>query len=263
MLSVLTLLCSILLLAPPLVLAYTASFDSRTSLVTSWSRRSKCTNEMNSKFIKLSNNQIIWSRSFKLYHNHGSDTIVSPFDPAGVTKSKVEKSGKEDHGDDDDDDDDDELPLTRDNVERVLDEMRPYLKSDGGDVKLTEIDGPVVKLELVGACGTCPSSSMTMKMGLERRLKERIPEIAEVVQSLPNAPVLTNENIEIVLDGVRPFLSVAGGNISIAGLSGVGGLQPVVTLKMDGTAASLQSVKLEIMQRIQRHFMQSLRIEWV
>lgn len=200
---------------------------------------------------------------FRRYHNnHGSDTIISPFDPTG-TGAKAVGSNDHAHADDDEDDDDDELPLTRENVELVLDEMRPYLKSDGGDVKLTEIDGPIVKLELVGACGTCPSSSMTMKMGLERRLKERIPEIAEVVQSLPDAPVLTNENIETVLDGVRPFLSVAGGSISIAGLSGVGGLQPVVTLKMDGSAASLQSVKLEIMQRIQRHFMQSLRIEWV
>lgn len=75
---------------------------------------------------------------------------------------------------------------------------------------MTEIDGPIVRLELEGACGTCPSSSMTMKMGLERKLKERIPEIAEVVQVLPNAPQLSNEAIETVLDGVRPFLSIAG-----------------------------------------------------
>ena len=62
--------------------------------------------------------------------------------------------------------------------------------NDSGNVRLAEIDGPVVKLELEGACGTCPSSSMTMKMGLERKLKERIPEIAEVIQTMPNAPLL-------------------------------------------------------------------------
>lgn len=45
---------------------------------------------------------------------------------------------------------------------------------------VSDIDGPVVKLELQGACGSCPSSTMTMKMGLERRLKEKIPEISEV-----------------------------------------------------------------------------------
>jgi Fe-S cluster biogenesis protein NfuA len=128
---------------------------------------------------------------------------------------------------------------------------------------LVDIEGPVVKLELVGNCGSCPSSSMTMKMGLERKLKERIPEIAEVIQSLPNAPVITEENIEKVLDGVRPFLAVAGGKISIASITGVGGLQPLINLKMEGSAAALQSVKLEIMQRIQRNFMTSLRIEWV
>ena len=160
-------------------------------------------------------------------------------------------------------DDEEELPLTEANVEKVLDEMRPYLQSDGGDVKISEIDGPVVRLELVGACGTCPSSSMTMKMGLERKLKERIPEIAEVVQALPDAPTLSDEEVEKVLDGVRPFLSVAGGKISIDKITGVGGLQPCVSLKMEGSAAALQSVKLEIMQRIQRHFMLSLRIEWV
>lgn len=53
-----------------------------------------------------------------------------------------------------------------------------------------EIDGPVVRLELEGACGSCPSSTMTMKMGLERRLVQRIPEISEVVQSIPNGPEL-------------------------------------------------------------------------
>lgn len=55
---------------------------------------------------------------------------------------------------------------------------------------MAEIDGPVVKLELQGNCGSCPSSTMTMKMGLERRLKEKIPEISEVrvcalLQQLP------------------------------------------------------------------------------
>lgn len=129
-------------------------------------------------------------------------------------------------------------------------------------MRLAEIDGPVVKLELEGACGTCPSSSMTMKMGLERKLKERIPEIAEVIQTMPNAPTLDEAAIDGVLDGVRPFLSVAGGKISVVSLSAIDSLQPVLNLKMEGTALALQSVKLEIMQRIQRHFVRNLRIEW-
>jgi Fe-S cluster biogenesis protein NfuA len=74
------------------------------------------------------------------------------------------------------------LALTTDNVETVLDELRPYLMADGGNVELAEIEGPIVKLRLQGACGSCPSSAMTLKMGIERRLREKIPEIVEVEQ---------------------------------------------------------------------------------
>lgn len=76
------------------------------------------------------------------------------------------------------------MELTTDNVEKVLDDLRPYLMSDGGNVELVEIDGPIVKLRLQGACGSCPSSTMTLKMGIERRLREFIPEIVEVEQVL-------------------------------------------------------------------------------
>ena len=217
--------------------SYSVSRGSSSSITTSSS-------------IKINNyNSIIYKTSTYLLAS-STEPIVSPFDSSSSSSTTTPVV-------------EDELELTVENVEKVLDEMRPYLQSDGGNVRLAEIDGPIVRLELQGACGSCPSSSMTMKMGLERRLKERIPEIAEVVQTIPDAPALTNENIETVLDGVRPFLSVAGGKISIQSLTGVGGLQPVITLKMDGTAASLQSVKIEIMQRIQRHFMTSLKIDWV
>ncbi len=74
------------------------------------------------------------------------------------------------------------LALTKENVEQVLDELRPYLMSDGGNVELVDIEGPVVQLRLQGACGSCPSSAMTLRMGIERRLREAIPEIAEVEQ---------------------------------------------------------------------------------
>ncbi len=54
-------------------------------------------------------------------------------------------------------------------------QIRPYLISDGGNVELSEIDGPVVYLKLQGACGSCPSSMTTMTMGIRRRLMEKIP----------------------------------------------------------------------------------------
>ena len=82
------------------------------------------------------------------------------------------------------------LELTLENVDRVLDEMRPYLLADGGNVAVKGIEGGIVELELQGACGSCPSSSMTMKMGLERGLREKIPEIVDVVQVAPEGPVV-------------------------------------------------------------------------
>jgi Fe-S cluster biogenesis protein NfuA len=74
------------------------------------------------------------------------------------------------------------LTLTPENVETVLDELRPYLISDGGNVELVEIEGPIVKLRLQGACGSCPSSTYTLKLGIERKLREVIPEVAEIEQ---------------------------------------------------------------------------------
>jgi len=69
----------------------------------------------------------------------------------------------------------------REKVEAALDLVRPALHADGGNVELVDVDGDVVRLKLVGACGGCPMSTMTLKMGIERVLKEQVPEIKEVV----------------------------------------------------------------------------------
>ena len=76
------------------------------------------------------------------------------------------------------------MALTLENVEKVLDELRPFLMADGGNVEVGELDGPIVKVRLQGACGSCPSSTMTLKMGIERKMRESIPEVSEVVQVL-------------------------------------------------------------------------------
>ena len=76
------------------------------------------------------------------------------------------------------------MALTLENVEKVLDELRPFLMADGGNVQVVELDGPIVKVRLQGACGSCPSSTMTLKMGIERKMRESIPEVSEVVQVL-------------------------------------------------------------------------------
>ncbi|MNH99123.1 Fe/S biogenesis protein NfuA [compost metagenome] len=69
-----------------------------------------------------------------------------------------------------------------DEVLEVLDKLRPFLQRDGGDVELVEIEDGIVKLKLMGACGSCPSSTITLKAGIERALLEEVEGITEVVQ---------------------------------------------------------------------------------
>ena len=69
----------------------------------------------------------------------------------------------------------------KDRVGKILDAIRPMLVADGGNVELVSVQDGVVRLQLQGACGSCPMSQMTLKMGIERELKRQIPEIKEVV----------------------------------------------------------------------------------
>ncbi|GBG68740.1 hypothetical protein CBR_g3282 [Chara braunii] len=140
------------------------------------------------------------------------------------------------------------LELTEQNVEKVLDEIRPYLMADGGNVELYEIDGLSVKLKLKGACGSCPSSMMTMKMGIERRLIERIPEITDVEQVMDEETglPLTNENVEKVLSEIRPYLvGTGGGELTLEKIDG-----PVVKVRIDGPAAGVMTVRVAVTQKL-------------
>jgi Fe-S cluster biogenesis protein NfuA len=215
-----------------------------------------------------------------------SQQIVSPFDDSRGTDSSSSTSENEDsHSTSENEGTDSSsstseneseidwdafqpLSLTLENVELVLDEMRPFLIADGGNVTVTEIDGNAVRLELQGACGTCPSSATTMKMGLERKLKARIPSITEVTEK-KKAPEgkgkeLNRANLETVLDTIRPFLSIAGGEVHVHSFSASSSSSPsAIVLKMGGPAAYLHSVKAEIVQRIRTYFQQyRLGIEW-
>ena len=69
-----------------------------------------------------------------------------------------------------------------DEVLDVLDKLRPFLQRDGGDVELVDVEDGIVKLRLMGACGSCPSSTITLKAGLERALLEEVEGVQEVVQ---------------------------------------------------------------------------------
>jgi len=65
-------------------------------------------------------------------------------------------------------------------VEAVINEIRPLLQADGGDIELVDVEDGVVKVRLRGACAGCPGAQMTLKMGVERKLKEKIPEVKRV-----------------------------------------------------------------------------------
>ena len=140
------------------------------------------------------------------------------------------------------------LELTADNVEKVLDEVRPYLIADGGDVELVEIDGLVVRLKLNGACGSCPSSTVTMRMGIEKRLMEKIPEIMEVeqIQDEAGGLDLTEENVEATLDEIRPYLAgTGGGQLELVDIE-----DPIVKVRLTGPAASVMTVRVAVTQKL-------------
>jgi Fe-S cluster biogenesis protein NfuA len=69
----------------------------------------------------------------------------------------------------------------REKVEAALEQIRPALLADGGDVQLVDAKDGVVTLRLTGACGGCPMASMTLRNGIERVLKEQVPEVKEVL----------------------------------------------------------------------------------
>ncbi|ADV05148.1 NifU family protein [Staphylococcus pseudintermedius] len=69
-----------------------------------------------------------------------------------------------------------------DQVAEVIEKLRPFLLRDGGDCELVDVEDGIVKLQLLGACGTCPSSTITLKAGIERALVEEVPGVVEVEQ---------------------------------------------------------------------------------
>ncbi|WCJ42227.1 NifU-like protein 3 chloroplastic [Euphorbia peplus] len=140
------------------------------------------------------------------------------------------------------------LPLTEENVEKVLEQVRPGLMADGGNVVLHEIDGLVVVLKLQGACGSCPSSTMTLKMGIETRLRDKIPEImaVEQIQDTETGLELNEENIEKVLAEIRPYLSGTGGGV----LELVQIDDYIVKVRLSGPAAGVMTVRVALTQKL-------------
>ncbi|KAJ8617091.1 hypothetical protein MRB53_013277 [Persea americana] len=140
------------------------------------------------------------------------------------------------------------LPLTEESVEMVLKEVRPGLMADGGNVVLHEIDGLVVVLKLQGACGSCPSSTMTLKMGIETRLMDKIPEILAVEQILDTETglELNEENVEKLLAEIRPYLAGTGGGVlELVQIDGY-----IVKVRLSGPAAGVMTVRVALTQKL-------------
>ena len=80
----------------------------------------------------------------------------------------------------------------REQVERTIEVIRPALQADGGDIVLRDVDETtgIVTVELVGACGTCPVSTQTLKAGIERIMRDRVDGITEVVEYVPDVAIV-------------------------------------------------------------------------
>lgn len=112
--------------------------------------------------------------------------------------------------------------LTDENVMKVLDEIRPYLVADGGDVQVANINLVTrdIELELMGACGNCPSSTVTMKMGIERVLRENFDNLGAISSTspegeMPQVPAISKEIIESTLGNILPAIQGMGGSVEV------------------------------------------------
>jgi len=135
-----------------------------------------------------------------------SSTIVSPF--AGNAGAVGLNSNQE------------SLPLDVPTVDKILDEVRPYLIADGGNCRVVAVDDSTgdVSLQLEGACGTCPSSTVTLKMGIERALRERYgSRLGQVVQVTgeDDDEVLSIKLCNKLLAPVKPAVEGLGGSMEV------------------------------------------------
>ena len=110
------------------------------------------------------------------------------------------------------------LDFSLENVDKVLDQVRPYLVADGGNVAVVSADpdSKDVILHLEGACGSCPSSTQTMKMGIERVLRERWADLGSVTRDDdPENRLLTVDEVERILEPIGNALVALGASVEV------------------------------------------------
>ncbi|GLT38111.1 hypothetical protein SLA2020_123770 [Shorea laevis] len=111
--------------------------------------------------------------------------------------------------------------LTPQNVDLVLEDVRPYLIADGGNVDVVSVEDGVISLKLQGACGSCPSSTTTMQLGIERVLKEKFGDaVKDIRQVYDEVKETTVEAVNGHLDILRPAIKNYGGSVEVLSIEG-------------------------------------------
>ncbi|KAK8718180.1 hypothetical protein V6N13_045423 [Hibiscus sabdariffa] len=115
-----------------------------------------------------------------------------------------------------------QFELTAQNVDLVLEDVRPYLISDGGNVDVLSVEDGIISLKLLGACESCPSSTTTMKMGIERVLKEKFGDAVKEIRQVYDDEVkeTTVEAVNRHLDILRPAIKNYGGSVEVLSING-------------------------------------------
>jgi Fe-S cluster biogenesis protein NfuA len=167
-------------------------------------------------------------------NNKSNEEVVSPFQQYSSTAAPGS------------------IPFSKENVDKVLEEIRPYLISDGGNVSVerVEVETQDVYLKLQGACGSCPSSTITMQMGIERVLKENFPNLGQVLQ-VDDDDDGTGGNkesefdiVQREVDRIKPAIIAMGGKVEILNVDVETG---TVQLNFEGASRVRQGLELALL----------------
>ena len=166
-----------------------------------------------------------------------TEAVVSPFSEDDISKpDEAPEVGK--------------LEFSAETVDKILDEIRPYLIQDGGNVSVQSVDleKKNVYLVLEGACGSCPSSTVTMQMGIQRVLKENFDDLGEVIEVQDQAEEtskpseLTMEAVMEEVSRISPAITAMGGVVEIINVDPIG----VVEVKFRGANKVQQGLELAL-----------------
>lgn len=180
-------------------------------------------------------------------HTDDNDDIISPFDEtiAATISAPRSTSSTTDRNNTK------KIEFTKDNVDKILDKIRPYLNSDGGNVSVRKVEEETknVYLALEGACGSCPSSTVTMKMGIERVLKENFVDLGEVIQvengitDSGDPKSLSFQAVQKEIDRMKPAIIAMGGVVNIVDVDPIG----VVKLSFRGANKIKEGLELVLL----------------